>query len=174
MKRFAVGAPIAFAAPVFAYILMWLVAWVAAGTPFIGVRYWPTGIFCGGWRHVDFFCGGRAGDLEYMLLGIFIVACIAGWEIIIVLFPHSEKFKRVRQRAGWTGNISRILSVGFLALPLMILVPHVLATLEASPGGLSWNGWGAATLVDFALSWRNGAAIMLAYVLVRRSVANDW
>lgn len=174
MKRFAVGAPIAFAAPVFAYVLMWLVAWVAAGAPMIGVRYWPTGIFCGGIRSVDFFCAGPPGDLDYMLLAIFLATCIVGWEVISVLFPHSEKFRRVRRRAGWTGNISRIMSGAFLALPLLILVPHVMATLEASPGGFSLNGWGMDTLVDFALSWRNGAAVMLAYVLVRRSLANDW
>ena len=55
-----------------------------------------------------------------------------------------------------------------VALPTLILAPHIYLTIEASPGAFSYYGWGTETLVDLLRSWVAGASFMLLYAIARR------
>ncbi|MDH3228928.1 MAG: hypothetical protein OEN55_03950 [Alphaproteobacteria bacterium] len=166
--RFIFGAPVAFVAPAVGYMLNWIVAWFVKGVPNIATTYWPANIFCASNGDITLFCGRSPGDLEHFMLVFFFVACIIGWESIRILLPNAQGPVETGGRPGVGPTFTRIVAWSIVALPSLILAPHIYLTIKAMPAAFSYYGWGTETLVDFLRSWIAGASFMLLYAIARR------
>ena len=53
--------------------------------------------------------------------------------------------------------------------PTLIIAPHIVSTLDSSPGAWSNYGWGTETFVDFVRMWVAGAMAMFLYGILRKA-----
>ena len=170
----ALGAPIVFLTPIYAYLLTWMAAWIVHGLPRVAVAYWPLHLFCGGLRSMNLFCGRTPGNIDYFLLLFFLIGTVIGWEAMRNLAIDGYGPRRMEEDPGIVGRVSRVLAIVLLVLPLLVAGPHILLTTQILPGVFARHGWSTFVFLDFLQMWRGGLAFLLAYALLRRSAAGEW
>jgi len=162
------GAPVAFLAPAVAYMMNWIVAWVANDVPGLASSYWPVSMFCSVNGDIKLYCGRSIGDLEHFMLIFFFAACIMGWESIRILLPDPRGPEDLSARKTFFSTFRKVVAWSIVVLPTVVLAPHIYATVQAVPAPFGYYGWGTEMLVDFLRTWIAGACAMLLYAILRR------
>lgn len=167
------GAPVALFAPYVGYMLTWIVAWIYHAAPGVALLYWPPKMFCFGGSKFSLFCGRSPGDLDWFILIGFFSCCLIGWESVRILLPDVHDPDQIARRKNALTPIVKAMAWGIVVLPTLIIAPHIVSTLESTPGAWSTYGWGTETTVDFIRMWVAGAMAMFLYGIVRRSTLSN-
>lgn len=163
------GAPVALFAPYVGYMLTWIAAWIYNGAPSVAVRYWPPGMFCAKGTNIQMFCGRSPDDLAWFIMIGFFTCCLVGWESVRILLPGINDPSQIAKRKSALTPIIKGIAASVVILPTLVILPHILSTLDSSPAAWSNYGWGMETSIDFVRMWVAGAMAMFLYGILRKA-----
>jgi hypothetical protein len=167
------GAPVALLAPYVGYMLIWIVAWIYNAVPGVALQYWPPSLFCYRNSAFELFCGRSPTDLTWFIFLGFFTCCLLGWEAVRTLMPSSGDPEQIAQRKTALTPIVKGMAWSIVILPTVIIAPHIISTIESTPGAWSAYGWATETMVDFIRMWVAGAMAMFLYGIMRNATLNN-
>jgi len=167
------GAPVALFAPYVGYMLTWIVAWIYNAAPGVALQYWPPGLFCVRNTEFELFCGRSPTDLTMFILMAFFACCLIGWESVRILLPMPGDPEQITARKTTMTPVVTAMAWGIVALPTIIIGPHIYNTVISTPGAWSSYGWATETMVDFIRMWVAGAMAMFLYGILRNASLNN-
>lgn len=168
------GAPVALLAPYVGYMLTWVIAWIMQGVPGSAVGYWPPNLYCVDGGLPVLYCGRSPSDLDQFMLVFFFACCLVGWEAVNILMPGRRDPTPIPGRRWYGSYIVQGLAWSVAVLPTLIILPHILATIDGAAGVWGFHGWGGETMLDFFRSWLIGVLAMFGYALFRNPTLPDY